>query len=181
MKKQTKDIKKMKNQFIDLLEKSVHQNKELISFLEKNKQLINEDTFDNFLIEIFKSKRFDLFNIFIDIKKKKNIEIGVEPLIFCIKNKLCEKIIKILIKNSNICLKDKNGNTPLIYVLRKKNSERIIKLLINKNTDINQKNLDKDSPLLIALDQKYPDHIIKLLINKKTDINQKNKKKNHHL
>ena len=60
-----------------------------------------------------------------------------------------------------------------MWALRYKHDEKTIKLLINKLTDINQKNKNGKTPLMWALFYKNDEKIIKLLINEKTDINNR--------
>ena len=75
-----------------------------------------------------------------NIKKKiKNKMNNYYSLIYLLKRKKPEKIIKLFInENIDVNKKDNNGNA-LIYALKYGSPENIIKLSINENTDFNKK------------------------------------------
>ena len=98
----------------------------------------------------------------------------LSPLIYSLKNKNSENLVKLFInKKTNFNQKDNSLKTPLIYSLVNKYSENLIKLMINKNTNINQRDKSGYSPLIYSLRGKYPLNLVKLLINKNTDINKR--------
>ena len=93
-----RDSKKMKNYFFELLNNG--------KLYAKNSEIIYQDNKDEFLIEILKVERFDLINIYINLKKKKYIQLVLELSIFSLKKKY--PIIENLIKNTEVNQNDKD-------------------------------------------------------------------------
>lgn len=177
----TKNFQTKKKKFLSKLYKIKEIQNETNNLLKENKEIIYEDQRDEILIEILKREKFDFLTFYIQLKKQKNIKLGIEPLIFFLgkrKFKLIKYqwILKILIENIEANKKYSCLNSPLMLALNFKHSENILKLLIKQENTEDLRDKYGESLFIHALKYNFSENLIESFIKKKeTNFNQTDK------
>ncbi|OUM68515.1 hypothetical protein PIROE2DRAFT_34857, partial [Piromyces sp. E2] len=92
-------------------------------------------------------------------------------LIIAVRNQNPDIVSKLLEKNADVNVIDKDSNTPLIDAINGGNTD-IINLLLEKNADLSKRDKDLNTPLMVAVscNQSKNDKLFKYLIKNGANI-----------